>query len=221
MSYKILFGDDEEAIRNFLYTKRPSSECYVPLNSALINAIKKEKTDIIDIIIEYGCNINLQDKFGNTALHHCLTYYPNNREILQRLIRANSDATIVDKYGKTPLHIAARRTKDVNIIHDLTVISDPNVSDIGGFTPLMEACFHNNNADVISALINISNNINAQNRYGSTAFHYICEYNKHTVVPAILAKNGDFTITDIYNETAYDFARGKCKKIIDKYVLSI
>ena len=47
--------------------------------------------------------------------------------MVQKLLNANANALLTDFTGNTPLHFAAMGTNDVNIIHDLTLSSNPNL----------------------------------------------------------------------------------------------
>ena len=51
--------------------------------------------------------LNLQDKFGNTALHYaCMEEYNPSIKVIRTLLQAGADATIKNKHGLRPIDIA-------------------------------------------------------------------------------------------------------------------
>lgn len=77
--------------------------------------------------------INIQDKFGMTALHYVAgkaahkSKVPSNAELAEQLIRMGASQVIQNKEGNTPLHIAALR-RNLEMIQSLvTVNQDPNL----------------------------------------------------------------------------------------------
>lgn len=127
MDTSILYSEDIEKIRDCLEKSVEMINEVVNFNTPLMFAITKERTDIIDLLIEYGCDVNYM--FFRTALHHLFETHPDNHEILQKLINAKADCSIPDTLGCIPLYIAAASTKDVNVIHRLILYSNPNVGN--------------------------------------------------------------------------------------------
>ena len=67
--------------------------------------------DIITFLLKSNADPNLQDKFGNTALHLKIRRFTNalkkqNAAIIQTLIHYGASETIKDNSGKTPLDCA-------------------------------------------------------------------------------------------------------------------
>ena len=62
-------------------------------------------TDIATLLMEYGAEVNTQDKFGNTPLHEAAK---NGNEVLvKHLLSKNADIFITNIEGKTPGFIAS------------------------------------------------------------------------------------------------------------------
>lgn len=75
MSTSVLYGDDITEIFMYLSTHSKDIDILECGETPLINAVKKGRTDVIDMLISFGANINIQNKYGYTALHFFL-YFP-------------------------------------------------------------------------------------------------------------------------------------------------
>ena len=106
-----------------------------------------------------------------------LFYHISNRNWNSTIRRCKThahEATMMDQWGNTALHLACRlggstnagnatgaaiRNNSVvplNVIQTLLQISSPNVQNVDGCTPLHIACSHRSSADIISALLDAS-----------------------------------------------------------------
>lgn len=74
----------------------------------LINAVIDSDLNLINDEIANGCNINLQDDGGYSALFFAVQN--KNIEITTYLLSNNADANLQDKYGQTPLLRALNET---------------------------------------------------------------------------------------------------------------
>lgn len=63
--------------------------------------IKSSRFNIAKLLIECGADINLQDDYGNTALHYAISY--NREKIVKLLLDNHADINIKDKNNATPL----------------------------------------------------------------------------------------------------------------------
>lgn len=73
--------------------------------TALHNAIMIHREDIVNLLINYGANVNDQDLSGRTALHHAALV--GNNEITELLLDRKATINTADHVGMTPLHLAA------------------------------------------------------------------------------------------------------------------
>ena len=218
MASSVLFKENTVEMAEYLSKHPEDIDIFWQDMTPLIYEVGKGRTDVVDMLIAFGANVNMSNTNGWTALHYCCYKQPNNRDILQRLLKSNGNVSWSNWMNRTPLHYAAFTTNDVNIIHDLTLGSNPNLQNKHGDNPLMEACCHNKNPDVISALINITNDINATNQYGNTALYFACFYDNYSAIPSLLAARADMNIINNNNKTAYEYADLEGKRIIDEYV---
>lgn len=68
-------------------------------------ASQNQQTDVVDLLLKTKkCDLNIQDKLGNTALHYaCET---NNSKLLVLLLNNLPNITLMNKSSKTPLDLA-------------------------------------------------------------------------------------------------------------------
>ncbi len=87
---------------NFLYSITPDEEMF--LDAAAFGDEKDFKK-----MLKKNININVQDDVGNTAL--ILAASEGHTVIVELLLKANADKTIVNKYGYDALYYAKNKKK--------------------------------------------------------------------------------------------------------------
>ncbi|KAF2448129.1 ankyrin [Karstenula rhodostoma CBS 690.94] len=109
---------------------------------------KQDDPTLLEYILgEIGVDVNLGDNEGVTPLHIASTFSPS---LVQRLLRAGSDAVKTTAEGLNAFHLAAR-SRQSNVIGPLiswlrsqggrnSLLSAINHNDIQGRTPLYYAC---------------------------------------------------------------------------------
>lgn len=77
--------------------------------TALHIAINKGFTRVISLLVELGCNLNVQDSEGDTPLHDALSNTMNDEKLhnIRILLDAGADLTIMNKNGFNCIHMAA------------------------------------------------------------------------------------------------------------------
>jgi len=78
-----------------------------PLNWAAFFGHNK----IVNLLLDYGGEINAQNKTGFTAIHHAVEN--NQKEIVILLIEAKADISIANKNGKKPIDTALKNKNNV------------------------------------------------------------------------------------------------------------
>lgn len=94
--------------------------------------------DGMQLLVERGANINLQDAFGRSPLHLVIENADSDKhhESIDYLLQNGANPCVQDLQGRTPLHIAAS-VGCVECINKLMEHkADPNVKDQSGEIPL-------------------------------------------------------------------------------------
>jgi ankyrin repeat protein len=72
-------------------------------------AFSSSKTEIIELLIMAGANVNIQNNDGFTALMHCINYpYVEMVDGVKVLIAAGANVNLKDNFGTTALEIAKK-----------------------------------------------------------------------------------------------------------------
>ena len=83
----------------------------------LHHAAKEDRPDIIEFLVNAGCDINVGDDEGQTPLHKAAMF--GNAESVKLLLEKGADVNKVDNSGHTPLHIAIITGGDVEVVSTL------------------------------------------------------------------------------------------------------
>ena len=96
-----------------------------PLHGAVIAGHVK----IVEFYIKNGANINVQTRYGDTALH--FTIHHNRSIILKMLLEAGADPTIQNNVQKSPIDIARDQNKEdfIEEMRKYIKIEDPNPNE--------------------------------------------------------------------------------------------
>jgi len=90
--------------------------------NALIIATKINQVKAVEILLNYGININQQDDLGNTALHYAIKI--EQPKLVQMIMNKNPKVDLKNNDGKTALMLA----KEIDNAEVLKVLNDPSCS---------------------------------------------------------------------------------------------
>lgn len=145
-----------------------SKEGFTPLH--LVS--RQGRTDVLQLLIDHGAIVNVVDFDGDTPLHEaCLAKQP---EIANILLHAGAQPDVPNDRKATPLHMACSRGCLDTVKHLYPFITDINTQDINGDTPLMTACY-GENEDVIQFLLEHGGDPNKENHYEKMAIDLALE----------------------------------------------
>ena len=134
--------------------------------TVLMNAAKKDHTELVKALLEFGATLDLQDNTGKTALMYAAS--KGNATIAWLLLQAGANPDLKDKDGDTALIVAVNNfNRDVVEIF-LNAGADPNLKDRHGQTALMRAVALNSTL-IARALLEAGADPDPQDDNGRTA----------------------------------------------------
>lgn len=216
---KVLYSDDAEAIRQYVSTSEGIS--YINNNdndkgTPLYYACKKNRTDVVDVLIEYGADVNLQNRsFKGTPLH--IACEKGYIDLVYRLLNVGANPNIPDYYETKPIMYAARKNH-LNIVKLLTIYSDFNYTNIYGYTIFIYA-IQSENKEMLDYVFDVCTNINCVDFRGRSYLHHSILYKNKYAIKYLLAKCIDINIQDYEGEKAYDYTMDpEILDILNKYL---
>ena len=193
----------EEIIQNnpeIINIKNDEYSNYTPLMVAAECGNKK----IVELLLEYGADINAVDNNGYTPLR--LAAASGYKKICQLLIEKGADINSVDEYGCTPLHLAAEIGKTEICQLLIEKGADINAVDNNGFTPLRNAAIYGYK-EICQLLIEKGADVNAvDNLFGSTPLHCAAANGNKKICQLLLEKGADINAVDNDGKTPLDDA---------------
>ena len=177
------------------------------ISGALNAFVEHNINKVDDILVAIKSCINIQDKHGNTLLHHAARF--GCVEYLTMLLKLNPNVNLTRKMGKTPLHhVILSDTPDR--IEKLQLLikanANMNVKDKYGQIPLhLAAMYIPFTSECIDVLIENNVDVNQIDKYGNTALDYVLQIEMNTEDD----KNSVDKTDDVKNSTKLLKAGGK------------
>ena len=167
--------------------------------------------NVVDAIMQNGCNVNLRNKEGVTALMFAAMNGDN--DVVQRLCDFGANLEIkgiTTKYTKTALLFAAENVHKDVVNTLLSFGANINVKSDDDDSNILMLLVNKNHIELIKYILDHYMNkidINHTNKFGNTAL-MIASYNGNQYVVQILLNHGANTkIKNNQGETAYSIAR--------------
>jgi ankyrin repeat protein len=91
-------------VATFLVNKVKDIDATSDMGTALMACAVKGNVEIAKLLLEKGCNPNITDANGTTALIYATQF--KNTELIKALLKHNADKTKIDKKGKTAFEYA-------------------------------------------------------------------------------------------------------------------
>ena len=146
---------------------------------------------ITALVKEQGFNINqiLDDSGSGAPLHVAAAH--GHIPAINRLIELGAQKDMLNQYGATALHIAAREGKTdavAALIKDHGF--DQNAEDMLGRTPSFHAAMGQGTIETINTLVNCGANINASNSLGYSVLHGAVGSNRPSIIIPLIRDYG-------------------------------
>ena len=135
------------------------------LASPLQAAVRRGFADMVQLLLENGAEITVQDSDGNTLLH--LTASRDNEAVILILLEHGADVSTTNARGNTPLDAAARKGHRVAAERLLEHGADASAKGEAGMTPIHWASFQGR-AAVVQMLIEHRANVSVEDNFGRT-----------------------------------------------------
>jgi len=153
-------------IKNYDLVHVLLSECKVTqlLGEYYLNAIDMSWLDIVELLAERRCPMDVLDGMNNTPIH--CTIIKGDYQRSKLLLDARADVSCTNSNGETPLHLSIKR---VPVLARFVIASKCplNGKDKEGLQPLHLALIHDM-PDVAKLLVESSCDVNCEDKKGRT-----------------------------------------------------
>ena len=179
----------------------------------------------VQIVLKYGLDIAAKDAFGLTPLHLCtipsIFISPDQVErdedkkndisgLIEMCVANGAEINAMDKNMLTPLHYILRYEEKSNTLQTiLNNGADINIRTKTGETGLHRATLYANLLEIIldhAKSSGIKIDINAQDKFGSTALHWSVYYFEPKAVDLLLEHGASTNIRDCQGRTPVQYA---------------
>jgi uncharacterized protein len=121
----------------------------------LQQAITYRNFKIFQLLVEHGADINGTDFTAMSVYYRIIC--DGNDQMIELLLQNGADLDAVDKFGRTPLHLAVIFHRQIDILKILLENqyqkADPNAADSSGGTALHYAASFGSKAEIIGYLV--------------------------------------------------------------------
>ena len=167
-------------------------------STALGAAACNGHTEIVQLLIDSGADINKTDIFGKTPLYHAVDngIFNTDRDekvVLQMLLGANINPFMTDSDGNTEWAVRVGRKDVVQLL--LQRGANPNIGSQRGNTPLHVAA-HWDYRNGLQKLIEGGADLNKQNHWGETPLLHAVKRNQKAAVKLLMDNGADQNIAN-------------------------
>ncbi|XP_045216692.1 uncharacterized protein LOC123566548 [Mercenaria mercenaria] len=129
-------------------------------------AARKGNLDILELLIQNGCNVNQKNQNGFAALHYAAR--EGRMDIVCFLLKYGAEPNIKNEDGDGPIHELVK-FQPMDVIEEMVSLGmDVNLQNKIGSTPLHVAVA-NNHQEAVETLLTCGARSNLKDKYGRTA----------------------------------------------------
>ena len=193
--------DDAGSEANLVINEDHAPDCILgscsrSVGNAFYFAVSYNRLNMVELMIEKGGDVYSQGVFGETCLH-CAARR-NNLNMVKLLLKHGCDVTTTDDMGRHTIHAAAQSYYDSStmisfLVSEVGKSDDVNITDFNERTPLHDATTVNNTL-VMTTLLDMGADINAQTKTGYTALH-MCK-DRVELWDLLISRGADTSITN-------------------------
>lgn len=172
------------------------------LHIACIESNKDAINMILDVdLINGRLNIDLKDNLKTwSPLYYVIDSCDNGQpDICEILIKSNANVNICDKFGVSPLHLAAYKGQDDNVEYFLKQKANIDAKDKLGRTPLMYAIIEGQ-TNCVQFLLENGSDLNSVDINGDSLIHYAAKCKGNSLLYSTMLINKGIDVNKINNE---------------------
>ena len=190
--------------------------------TAVLLAAWKNHPDVVEVLIDAGADMEVQDEHGHSPLH--LACCSRALAVVKMLVRAGAGVRVTNNGGGSCLELAATNA-DTETVRTLLCMPevDVNQSNDRGYTPLHFAVSMQH-SDVVQLLIDAGADIEAKDVQGTTPLHCACSAGELDIVQKLLKAGADVCVVDDASTTCLMFAAlqvSRCTKAVVGYLAGL
>jgi ankyrin repeat protein len=158
---------------------------------------------LLKLLLEYGMDVNAQDKHGNTPLHWA--QLRDNEPMVRLLLKYGADVNAQNNYGNRPLYLAINAGKKSTVSLLLKYGADVNVQNEYGEIPLHMAA-REGDESIVRLLLAKGARVDVQDTNGRTPLHWAANEDHESIVRLLLAKGARVDAQDTNGRTPLHWA---------------
>ena len=176
--------------------------------TALHYAVIYNQSNIVQVLLANGADINVVDYAGYTPLHAVAQH--GHKEIVALLLEKGEKINATNTCSDTPLHVAAKHGHKDVVALLLEKGEEINATNTWGHTPFHFAA-EVGDKDVVALLLEKGANVNATttDTWGDTPLHLAARFGYKEVVALLIEKGADVNAADSDSETPLMLANQK------------
>ncbi|XP_055613613.1 E3 ubiquitin-protein ligase mind-bomb [Uranotaenia lowii] len=169
-------------------------------HTALQAASQNGHLEVIQVLLRYKADVEIEDKDGDRAVHHAA--FGDEPGVMGLLAEAGADLNARNKRRQTALHIAVNKGH-FNVVKTLLELScHPSLQDSEGDTPLHDAISKEHD-NMLSLLLDFTADITLTNNNGFNALHHAALKGNPSAMKILLTKTNRLWIVEEKKEDGY------------------
>ncbi|XP_052081860.1 ankyrin-2-like [Mytilus californianus] len=183
---------------------RPHNFGHTPL---IVSSFKGD-LQLVNVLLQHDCDVNLQDKGLRSALHYAV--FKNHNNIVRILLENSIDVNLLDSQQKSALLYACEKghTDIVQLLLDIRCVSntvfqcDINQGNKIGTLPLWVACFKGY-TEIVKMLLQQNCEVNKLDEKGGSSFYIACQNNHIDICNLLMEHHVQLDINISLNDLGY------------------
>ncbi|CAC5407476.1 unnamed protein product [Mytilus coruscus] len=174
----------------------PSDDQDFPL--PLLESSVQGHEDVVQMLINFGCNVNVFDKFRRTALFLAASH--GHRSTVEILLQSNCNSSLCDVWERSPFYVACQEGHS-EIVKLLLKVSDISKSDTCYFKTPLHVASEFGHFMIVKMLLENGSSIFQCNTDGHSPLFVACERGHTQLVQLLLAYSSDINQRDEKDKT--------------------